>query len=256
MRIAVLGGDGQLSLICSTVIAMGHKCHSFKDGKTFLHTLRNESFDLLILDWDLPDMPSSSVVMWIRQSVVSALPVLLLINDFKKNDMIDGLNAGADNFISKPIFPNEIKAHVNALLRRAYSNQHTSEIVFGPYRFLPRRRSVEVNGLVVELGSTEYQLSIFLFQNLGRLYSRDYLQKVIWGSVLKKSSRSLDIYISKLRTKLNLRPHNGYSISSIRGIGYRLEIVDVTSSISLCNLIVNGQSPSYTTAPVSQVRLG
>ena len=250
MRIAVLGADIQLSSICSTVIAMGHQCRGFGLGKTLLCTLRNEDFDLLIIDWDLPDIPGSSVVMWIRQSWVSKMPVLFLVNDFKKKDIIDGLNAGADGFMAKPVLANEVKAYVNALLRRAYPNQLASEVVFGRYRFLPMKRSVEVNGLVVELGSTEYQLSMFLFQNLGRLFSRDYLHEAIWGTTLKKSSRALDMYISKLRIKLDLRPHRGYSISSIRGIGYRLEMVNATSSISLRNLAFNANNSILTVSPV------
>ena len=230
MRIAALDDDVvQLELIRHTMVASGHECHVFTEGKTLLRELRQQTFDLLVLDWSLPDMSGPMVVKWIRQDLASTLPVLFVTNHREEADMIEGLGAGADDFMVKPTRVGELEARVTALLRRAYPSQHTVDVVFGPYRFLPLSRTLEVNGRLVELKHREYELALFLFQNLGRLLSREHLREAVWGIGLDEPSRSLDTHISRLRTKLDLRPANGFLLSAIYGLGYRLETIDIAT---------------------------
>lgn len=230
MRIAALDDEiVQLELIRHTMVAMGHECHGFTEGKTLLRELRQQTFDLLILDWSLPDIPGPTVVKWIRNDLASSLPVLFVTNHREEADMVEGLGAGADDFMVKPIRIAELEARVTALLRRAYPSQHAAEVIFGPYRFLPLSRALEVNGRVVELKHREYELALFLFQNLGRLLSREHLREAVWGLGPEEPSRSLDTHISRLRTKLDLRPAKGFLLSAIYGLGYRLETIDVAS---------------------------
>ena len=227
MRIAALVyEDSQLELIRHTMEGIGHECHGFEDGRTLLRELRQQTYDLLILDWNLPDVQGPTVVRRIRKDLNSRLPVLFVTNRREEVDMVEGLSAGADDFMVKPIRVGELEARVRALLRRSYPAQHESEITFGPYHFQPGSRTLEVKGETVELKHREYELALFLFQNLGRLLSREHLREAVWGVGAEAPSRSLDTHISRLRTKLDLRPSNGFVLSAIYGLGYRLEAID------------------------------
>jgi len=227
MRIAALDDEAcQLELIRHIMEGIGHECHGFADGKTLLRELRQQSFDLLVLDWSLPDMQGPAVVRWIREDLSSRLPILFVTNRREEADMVEGLTAGADDFMVKPIRVGELEARVRALLRRSYPAQHESEMAFGPYRFLPGSRTLQVKGQTVELKHREYELALFLFQNMGRLLSREHLREAVWGVGAEAPSRSLDTHISRLRSKLDLRPANGFLLSAIYGLGYRLEAID------------------------------
>ncbi|WP_038200348.1 response regulator transcription factor [Xenophilus azovorans] len=233
MRIAALDDEpSQLELIRHTMESIGHECHGFEDAKSLLRALRQQTFDLLILDWTLPDVMGPDVVRAIRGEMLSRLPILFVTNRREEADMVRGLEAGADDFMVKPIRTGELAARTQALLRRAYPHQHEPEIVFGPYHFSPQLRTLQVNGEPLELKHREYELALFLFQNMGRLLSREHLREAVWGQGPEASSRSLDTHISRLRAKLDLRPHNGFLLSAIYGLGYRLEAIDADTLMS------------------------
>lgn len=227
MRIAALDDEpSQLELIRHTMEGLGHECHGFAEGRTLLRALRQETFDLLILDWSLPDVAGPAVVKSIREELLSRIPILFVTNRREEADMVEGLGVGADDFMPKPIRVGELSARTQALLRRAYPSHHEAEVVFGPYHFFPHSRTLHVNGEPLELKHREYELALFLFQNMGRLLSRDHLREAVWGQGPDAPSRSLDTHISRLRTKLDLRPNNGFLLSAIYGLGYRLEPID------------------------------
>ncbi|MGJ7567463.1 response regulator transcription factor [Variovorax sp. GB1R11] len=227
MRIAVLDdGPDQLALIHQTMATLGHECHLFAEGRKLLQALRRQTYDFLILDWGLPDMPGPDVVKTIRRELKSRLPILFVTDRCDEADMVEGLNAGADDFMAKPVRAGELAARINALLRRSYPARHEAELVFGPYHFYPPSRVLKFRGKQVELKNREYELALFLFQNLGRLLSRAHLHEAVWGLGVEALSRSLDTHVSRLRTKLDLRPANGFLLLAIYGLGYRLEAVD------------------------------
>ncbi|CAN7285178.1 response regulator transcription factor [Acidovorax sp. Leaf78] len=227
MRIAALDDDAlQLDLIKQATEAMGHVCHTHLNGADFLRELRRETFDLLIVDWHLPDTTGPEVVRWVRKNVGTQLPILFVTHRQEERDIVEGLGSGADDFMVKPVRIGELTARVWALLRRAYPDNAGGVLEFGRYRFLPETRSIEVDGVAVELKNREYDLALFLFQNMGRLLSRDHLKDIIWGQVADVMSRSLDTHISRLRTLLDLRPANGFIVSAVYGVGYRFEAVD------------------------------
>jgi DNA-binding response OmpR family regulator len=227
MRIAALDDEGcQLELIRHTMEEIGHECHCFTEGKVLLRDLRQQTYDLLILDWSLPDVQGPRVVRWIRQDLSSRLPILFVTNRREEEDMVEGLAAGADDFMVKPIRIGELQARVRALLRRSYPAQHNAELVFGPYHFFPLSRTLRIHGKSPELSHREYELALFLFQNLGRLLSRDHLREAVWGASVETPSRSLDTHVSRLRVKLELVPSNGFLLSAVYGLGYRLELID------------------------------
>lgn len=227
MRIAALDDDAlQLDLIKQATEAMGHACHTYLQGGDLLRALRRETFDLLIVDWELPDMAGPEVVRWVRQHIGPQLPILFVTNRQTERDIVEGLGSGADDFMVKPVRIGELTARVSALLRRAYPATTGGVQEFGRYRFLSDTRAIEIDGVAVELKNREYELALFLFQNMGRLLSRDHLKEIIWGQVGDVMSRSLDTHISRLRTLLDLRPSNGFILSAVYGVGYRFEAID------------------------------
>jgi len=230
MRIAALDDEPcQLELIRHTIEDIGHECHVFTEGKVLLRELRLQSYDLLVLDWSLPDVPGPHVVRWIRRDLNSRIPILFATNRRDEQDMIEGLAAGADDFMVKPIRVGELQARVRALLRRSYPAQHGTDLTFGEYQFALATRTVRVKGRPVELSHREYDLAFLLFQNLGRLLSREHLREVIWGETNEQPSRTLDTHISRLRSKLELVPSHGFLLTAVYGLGYRLESLSGTS---------------------------
>lgn len=228
MRIAVLEHEDDQAL-SQAMAGFGHECHPYTEGRILLQDLRRQTFDLLILDWRLPDIPGIDVVRSVRNELRSRLPILFVTDQHEDADAVDGLNAGADDFMTNPVRANELEARVNALLRRSYPSQHDAELVFGDYHFYPQARTLKVRGVKVELKNREYELALFLFQNLGRMLSREHLHEAVWGVGVEALSRSLDTHVSRLRTKLGLRPENGFLLLAIYGLGYRLEVVEANT---------------------------
>ena len=228
MRIAVLEAEAsQLDLIRKSIAGIGHECHVFADGKTLLRELHEQNYDLLILDWSLPEVQCPPMVRWIRDHLSIRLPILFVTHRREEPDMVERLGtAGADDYVVKPIRVGELETRVSALLRRFYPAQKQKEICFGRYRFLPATHELRVDGKLVVLKHREYELALFLFQNLGRMLSREHLRESVWGADADAPSRSLDTHISRLRTKLELRPANGFLLSAIYGLGYRLEAIE------------------------------
>ncbi|BEU95656.1 response regulator transcription factor [Acidovorax sp. DW039] len=227
MRIAALDDDAlQLDLFKQALQAMGHECHTYLTGNSLLKALGKEAFDLLIVDWHLPDTTGPEVVRWVREHIGQELPILFVTHRQEERDIVEGLGSGADDFMVKPVRIGELRARVAALLRRAYPPQGDEVLEFGPYRFLPDSRSIEFHGQPIELKNREYELALFLFQNMGRLLTRDHLKEILWGHVPDVMSRSLDTHISRLRNQLDLRPVNGFIIIAVYGVGYRFEAVD------------------------------
>lgn len=235
MRIAVLDADGeQLALITGILRTLGHDCHAFTRGSALQHELRQESFDLLVLDWQLPDTTGPEFARWARTTLKERVPMLLMTQRYQEEDIVEGLAAGADDIIVSPIRVGELTARVRALMRRAYAQQPTDDQTWGRYHFLPAHQRVEVDGAPVFLTQKQYNLALLLFRNMGRVLSRRYLLESIWGinnaMGPEQVSRSLDTHVSRVRAALGLRPESGYRLAAVYGQGYRFEAVEVDAS--------------------------
>lgn len=235
MRIAALDDDEmQLELVKRAMTACGHVCHVFKNGESLLKVLRRETFDMLILDWHLPDTTGPEIVKWVRAHLDSRVPVLFITNRHEERDIVAGLQAGADDFMVKPVRIGEMTARVEALLRRHtnYAPSNEDSYTFGHYRFIPKEQAIEVKGIRADIKAREYELALFLFQNQGQLLSRDHLRESIWGNIADIPTRTLDTHLSRLRVKLDLRPANGFLLTAVYGIGYRFESIKPEQSRS------------------------
>lgn len=224
MRIAVLDDDPlQLELIDQVVREAGHLSQLHQSGVAFVQDLRRESFDLLLVDWEVPDMSGPEIVRWAREHLPPTLPIVFITHRSEESDVVHGLACGADDFIIKPVRVAELKARIGALLRRAYPQAQEDVLEFGPYRFTHSTFTAEFHDQTVVLTHREFALAVLLFQNLGRLMSRDHLRESVWGQNAEMLSRTLDTHVSRLRQVLRLRPGHEYAISAVYGLGYRLD---------------------------------
>lgn len=224
MRIAALDDDSlQLDMLRQVCTEAGHNCHTYLKGAALQQDMRRESFDLLIVDWQLPDIEGTDIVRWVRSQISKDLPIIFITHRSEEADIVEGLASGADDFMIKPVRVAELRARIAALLRRAYPVSAQNTIDFGPYRFITPTNGIEIDGRPIEVTHREYTLALTLFQNLGRLLSRDHLREVVWGHNAEVQSRSLDTHVSRLRNILNLRAGQPYSIAAVYGYGYRLD---------------------------------
>lgn len=225
MRIAVLDDDrSQSDLICQVLGSAGHTCHAFSNGKEMLNQLRRESYDMLLIHWQVPNLGGAEVIRWARDRLPANLPVLFVTSRSSEDDIIAGLAAGADDYMIKPIRRGELVARVQALLRRAYPTQNAVEqIQFGQYIFETRTGRLTMDGKPVELTQKEFDLALLLFRNIGRPLSRAYILEAVWARDVEIPSRTMDTHVSRVRSKLQLRPEHGFRLAPVYSYGYRLE---------------------------------
>lgn len=226
MKVAVVEDDeAQAELIVRTLATAGHACVTFSTGRALLAKLRQETFDLLMLDWNLPDVAGIEIAAWARTHLSPAPPIVMVTARSAAEDIVEGLNAGADDFLVKPIVASVLLARVHAVLRHAYPAELGSRTeTFGALAFDPLNLAVTLaNGDAVQLTSKEFTLALVLFRNLHRALSRAYLLETVWGRNPDLATRTLDAHVSRIRNKLRLRPENGFKLAPVYSYGYRLE---------------------------------
>jgi DNA-binding response OmpR family regulator len=234
MRIAILEDDpAQAHFAIDTLSGAGHVCHEFAKGDDLVRALRRQTFDLMLLDWQVPGLSGEDVLRWARQSLIEHLPVIFITARGREADITSILNAGADDYVTKPISPGVLLARVSSLLRRVYrKNPGATHEIFGDYEFDVPSAQVLRKGIPVTVTQREFNLALLLFQNLGRPLSRDHILELVWKQVSDIPSRTMDTHISLVRTKLGLRPENGYRLAPLYGHGYRLEQIVTDKPLS------------------------
>jgi DNA-binding response OmpR family regulator len=216
----------QAAIVSQWLEEAGYTTRVFRTAGEFRRRQGNESIDLLLLDWILPDTPGIDVLAWIRASANARLPVIFLTARGDEEDLVRGLQNGGDDYIVKPPKQRELLARVNAVLRRLGENGEASgEIDLPPYRLDPQRRRVSVNGKEIELTQREFDLASFLFRRQGRIVGRDALLENVWNLSSAISTRTVDTHVSRLRKKLDLNGEHGWRLAAIYQHGYRLEQV-------------------------------
>lgn len=234
MRVAILDDEpAELRRVEQTLRQMAEpgehawSLHSFERAEDLLRQLRRETFDLLILDWQLPDLSGLALLRWTREHMDAPPAAIMLTSRDAESDIVQALNAGADDYVSKPFRPNELKARVAAVLRRHSQLRATSADVLGfnDLVFDDGELTVTRSGKAIGMTEREYRLARCLFTNLGRPLSREYLYQRFWSHEEITSSRPLDTHIYRLRNKLGLTADRGWQLLTIYGYGYRLESV-------------------------------
>jgi len=228
MRIAILEDDLTQSEMLRWVLeSVNHKCHCFATFKSFQTAPYRDSFDLVLLDWVLPDSSGPKVMHWIRETLHIKVPVLFITSKTDEENIVEALNAGADDYMIKPIRRGELIARVNALLRRAYPELTAPEVFeITDLEFHPKFSTIVRHTKRVVMTQKEFDLALLLFRNLGKPLSRSHIQESVWGRDTDLPSRTMDTHISRVRSKLALRPEQGFRLTPVYGFGYKLEQVD------------------------------
>lgn len=227
MKIASLEDDlDQARRIQQVLTAAGYTCTSYHQSRDLLAALRTEIFDLVLLDWHLPDIDGDDVVRWLRANIGARIPVIFLTNRSSEDDLVEGLRSGADDYIVKPMRPLELLARVAALLRRSQISEPANDAFeVARYRIEPAARAIYLEGVAIPLAPKEFELALLFFRNQGRLMSRDVIAECVWNREIPATSRTLDTHLSNIRQKLQLRPQHGVRLTSSYALGYRLELI-------------------------------
>ncbi|MBN3856680.1 response regulator transcription factor [Paraburkholderia sp. Ac-20340] len=219
MKIAVLKAtQAQADVVCRTLSAAGHTCHAFDDIQALFGQLRSQPFDLLVLDRHAPGLRGDEVLRLLRQNLAERPHVLFTTNSG------DTWNHAATDWLVEPLSAGAPLARVEMLLRSQNPSEPVAEReVFGDYEFEPDSERVFVRGNAVTLTHKEFELALLLFKQMSQPLSRTHILDAIWKQGPDISSRSMDTHVSMVRTKLGLRPENGYRLMPIYGYGYRLD---------------------------------
>ena len=225
MRIAVLDNDrNQTELVCQVLSTAGHGCQPFSSSRELMAQARRDSFDMLIIHWQLPDGGAADVVRWVRDRFSPTFPIMFITGRSNEDDIVAGVAAGADDYMIKPIRRGELVARVQALLRTAYPTQNAVEqIQFGAYVFQSRTGRVTMKGKAIDVTQKEFDLALLFFRNLGRPLSRAFILEAVWARDVQIPSRTMDTHVSRVRSKLQLRPEHGFRLAPVYSYGYRLE---------------------------------
>ncbi|MHC0440395.1 response regulator transcription factor [Flavobacterium sp. 3-210] len=193
------------------------------DGKTAIEMIHNYHFDVIVLDVMLPDINGIEICRRLRASK-NFVPILLLTALGTSENIVTGLNAGADDYLVKPFKFGELDARVNALHRRA--NQDTEridKIIIGDLEIDGKAKSVKRDGEAIVLTAKEFKLLYYLARNAGRIVSRDQILDNVWDINFDMNTNVVDVYINYLRKKID-KPYKTKLIHTMKGLGYVIQL--------------------------------
>jgi DNA-binding response OmpR family regulator len=227
MRIAYLEDDlEQAKMIISWFEEFGYAYEHFTRAQALLNRLRDQDFDIALLDWELPEMSGLEAIKQIRSKFHQNLPILFCSMRDGEADVVQALELGADDYMRKPLLRVELKARLQALLRRTQGTQADKIIEHGPYRFDLKNKIALVNNEPVDMTDKDFEVASCLFDNIGRILSRSFLLESVWGISSDLNTRTVDVHVSRVRKALGITSESGFRVKTIYQHGYRLEKVE------------------------------
>ena len=215
--------DGNIrELVVYTLESTGFQARGFEDGSSFLEALALETPELVLLDIMLPGEDGMELLRKLKASKKTKdIPVIMVTAKGAEYDKVKGLDAGADDYVTKPFGMMELISRIKAVLRRSAKGSVSSEDTFeiGEIRLDPMKHEVTVHGEVVNLTLKEYELLKRLMKNSNIVLTRDQLLEDIWGYDFDGETRTVDVHVRTLRQKLG---DAGEQIETVRGVGYRM----------------------------------
>ena len=200
----------------------GWEVDEVASGEEALAAFDRVPTDVVLVDIMLPGIDGFDICRAIRKS--SDVPIVMITARSDTHDVVAGLEAGADDYLTKPFAPKELSARIRALLRRARSSDDgSSEIVFNDLQILPDEGVVRVSGTEAYLTKTEFRLLVELASSPGRIFSREVLLERVWGLGYFGDGRLVDVHVRRLRTKIEPDPANPRHVVTVRGLGYKLQ---------------------------------
>jgi DNA-binding response OmpR family regulator len=199
----------------------GWEVHEAEDGEEALSAFNAQPADVVLIDIMLPGIDGFDVCRSIRKE--SDVPIVMVTARADTHDVVAGLEAGADDYLTKPFAPKELSARIRALLRRARTSDHrVDHLKFGDLEISPDEGEVTLAGETVHLTKTEFRLLIELASNPGKVFSREVLLDRIWGYGYFGDGRLVDVHVRRLRMKVEPDPANPRHVVTVRGLGYKL----------------------------------
>ena len=177
--------------------------------------------DVVLIDLMLPGIDGFELCRSIRRA--SDVPIVMVTARTDTHDVVAGLEAGADDYVTKPFQPKELSARIRALLRRARPTPGTAHLRFGDLEVIPAEGVVRRDGDEVHLTKTEFRLLCELASTPGRVFSREQLLERVWGYDYFGDGRLVDVHVRRLRTKVEGDPANPRHVVTVRGLGYKLQ---------------------------------
>ena len=197
-----------------------------ENGRAALELFKSHSYDLVLLDLMIPEVSGIDVCRAIRTT--SMVPIIMLTAKDSEVDKVVGLELGADDYVTKPYSSRELVARIKAVLRRgvpesADADSNSAIQAAGGIRMDVERHQVTVNEVLINLPLKEFELLEFLLRNEGRVLTRGQLIDRVWGGDYYGDTKTLDVHIKRLRSKIEVDPANPQLIQTIRGLGYKFE---------------------------------
>jgi two-component system response regulator RegX3 len=204
----------------------GYESAVAENGRIALDLFKSNDFDLVLLDLMIPEVSGIDVCRTIRTT--SSVPIIMLTAKDSEVDKVVGLELGADDYVTKPYSSRELVARIKAVLRRGVPDDGASASNSGIHsvagiRMDIERHQVTVNGNLIPLPLKEFELLEFLLRNEGRVLTRGQLIDRVWGGDYYGDTKTLDVHIKRLRSKIEVDPANPVLIQTIRGLGYKFE---------------------------------
>lgn len=220
MRVLVIEDEHTLQgQLVKALTSQGYAVDTADNGEDGHYMGETEPYDVVVLDLGLPVLDGLTVLKRWRAAGLS-IPVLILTARSSWQEKVDGIDAGADDYLAKPFRMEELLARVRALIRRA-SGHASSELICGPIRLDTRSSSVSVDGIPLALTSHEYRLLAYLMHHQGKVVSRTELTEHLYAQDFDRDSNTIEVFIGRLRRKLGADV-----IHTVRGLGYRMESRD------------------------------
>jgi len=209
-------------LIAANLIRAGHLVLSAADAETAQRLVRDALPDLILLDWMLPGMSGLDLARRLRSDErTRGVPLIMLTARGQEHDKVLGLEAGADDYVTKPFSPRELMARIKAVMRRRVPHATEDAVEVGGLRLDPATHRVSAGGESIALGPTEFRLLHYFMTHPERVHSRAQLLDQVWGDHVFVEERTVDVHIRRLRSALETSGHD-HLIQTVRGSGYRL----------------------------------
>jgi DNA-binding response OmpR family regulator len=201
------------------LVGHGYRVQWCRDGAAASRAIEAEAPDLVLLDAGLPDIDGFTLCRWIREQNRD-LPIVLVTARDSEIDIVVGLDAGANDYVTKPFSMNVLLARVRAHLRSTETLDPSAAVEVGPLRIDPGSYTANINGEVLELRRREFELLLRLCRDAGRVLTRERLLAEVWDLHWDSSTKTLDMHVLALRRKLG----DSIEIATVRGVGYRLVV--------------------------------
>jgi DNA-binding response OmpR family regulator len=228
----------------------GYQCKVFHAGRELVQGLGHDNYEMLLIDRDLADISAIDVIRAVRAVRNRDVPIVIFASEGNDDDLVEALDAGADDYVLRPLTARVLLARIAALRRRMSGTRLRTAMPLraGPYELSNPGRYATLNGERIPMTPKEFDLAMLMFANAGRILASRRIEHTIWGHDLPPYSRALAGLVSRMRRTLNLCPETGVTVSVVYAQGYRLDVLDHAAR--------NELSSSARTAPVSSSHAG